>query len=138
MSPYETFEHTADVGLRVQATDLPELFAEAGRGFLSLLVEEVDAVGQEQEIQIAVEAECREDLLLDWLTELLFRFETDHLLLSRFDVKVGDHRLEARCWGETLDWHRHRLQNEVKAVTYHHLRVEQTDDGWMAEVIFDI
>jgi SHS2 domain-containing protein len=138
MSPFESFEHTADVGLRVWADRLDDLFAEAGRGFLSLLVENAESVVEAQETRITVEADRAEDLLLDWLTELLYRFETDHLLLAGFDVKLCDHRLEARCRGETLDWKRHRLQNEIKAVTYHNLRVEQRDGGWLAEVIFDI
>lgn len=138
MSPYETFEHTADVGLRVRASSLAELFAEAGRGFLSLLVENVEDVGVDREATISLEADSREDLLVDWLSELLFRFETEHLLLSRFDVAIHDHRLEARCRGAILDFDRHRLQNEVKAVTYHNLRVEHLGDEWVAEVIFDI
>jgi len=138
MSPFETFDHTADVGLRVEAVGFPALFNEAGRGFLSLLVEDASTVRDVEERLIALEAGTAEDLFLDWLTELLFLFETEHLLLRDFDVKIEGMRLEARARGERLDRGRHRLAREIKAVTYHGLRVEEQGEGWLAEVILDI
>ena len=75
----------------------------------------------------------------DWLRELLFRFDSRHLLFSRFDVRVEEDGLEARIRGEPLDPARHSLDHEVKAITYHGLRVEQEPGGgWLAEVIVDI
>ena len=60
------------------------------------------------------------------------------MLFGRFDVSVTDDGLSATAWGEPLDPARHELAREVKAITYHELRVEQTADGWLAEVIVDI
>ena len=77
-------------------------------------------------------------LLADWLNELLFTFESRRLLLSRFEVAVGPNGLRATAQGEAVDEHRHVLEHEVKAVTYHGLRVEQTNGDWIAEVILDI
>ncbi len=62
----------------------------------------------------------------------------DHVLFSRFEVTLTESGLKARAWGETLDFDRHQVNHEVKAVTYHGLTVERTAEGWMAEVIFDI
>jgi SHS2 domain-containing protein len=138
VSPFETFEHTADVGLRIRAARLADLFAEAGRGFLALLVEDPETVREEREVRIEVEADGLENLLLDWLSELLYRFETEHLLLGRFEVSVEGSRLEATARGERWDPERHELGQEVKAVTYHDLRVERGEDGWEAQVILDI
>lgn len=138
MSPYETFEHTADVGLRVRSADLPGLFAEAARGFFSLVIDELDSVRPAREIAVELAADGLEDLMLDWLGELLYRFDGEQLVLCEFDVDVSDCRLQARCRGEPIDWDRHRLSHEIKAVTYHHLRVERQNDDWLAEVIFDI
>jgi SHS2 domain-containing protein len=138
MSPFEMIEHTADVGLRVTAGDLNGLFAEAGRGFFWLIVENLDEVLPVQEITVELDAPDLEALFLDWLSELLFRFETEYIVLKEFKVEVKGTRLQATARGEPLDTERHEVHLNIKAVTYHALRVEQTDDGWVAEVILDI
>jgi SHS2 domain-containing protein len=80
----------------------------------------------------------REDLLFDWLNELLYTFESERLLLVEFDVQVHDEAVEAIGRGEPFDESRHQLEHEVKAITYHGLKVEQVPGGWLAEVIVDI
>jgi SHS2 domain-containing protein len=135
---YETFEHTADLGLRVQAPDLNTLFSEAGRGLYSMMVDHVEDVLQVQSVAFQVFGEDREYLLFDWLNELLFHFDSTKMLLSRFDVEVGPEGLKAIGFGEPLDPERHHLAHEVKAITYHRLKVEETPEGWLAEVIVDI
>jgi SHS2 domain-containing protein len=135
---YETFEHTADLGLRIRAPDLDTLFAEAAQALFAALVENLDAVQPQQTIDIQLTGTDREFLLFDWLNELLFRFDTAHLVFGRFTVHVRADGWEGNAWGEPLDCSRHQLSHEVKAITYHGLRVEQTPDGWLAEVIVDI
>lgn len=136
---YETFAHTADLGLRVRATTLNELFADAARGLMSMLVVNLDAVRAVEEVRIELESDLLDYLLFDWLTELLYRFETEHLLLTEFDVVVSEKgNLSATCRGEPMDVTRHQMDHEVKAITYHGLRVERTSDGWFAELIVDI
>ncbi len=140
---YETFEHTADLGLRVRAPDLDTLFVEAARALFSAIVEDLDTVAPRQQVDVRLENEDLELLLFDWLNELLYKFDTEHLLFSRFEVETRPLEgsgllLKAVAWGEPLDRGRHALSHEVKAITYHGLRVEQTGDGWLAEVIVDI
>lgn len=135
---YETFDHTADLGLRIRAADLNTLFAEAGRALFSALVEDPDAIAPTQRLDLTIAGSDREYLLFDWLKELLYHFEVEHLLLTRFSVNVGADGLQGNAWGEPFDPERHELAHEVKAITYHGLRVEQTPDGWLAEVIVDI
>jgi SHS2 domain-containing protein len=135
---YEFFEHTADLGLRVRAADLDALFAEAAAALFSAVVEELTTVRPVQRIDVQLAGEDREYLLFDWLKELLYRFDAEHLLFCRFEVHVRSDGLTAAAWGEPLDRSRHELAHEVKAITYHGLRVEQTADGWLAEIIVDI
>jgi SHS2 domain-containing protein len=135
---YETFEHTADLGLRVRAADLDTLFAEAAACLFSAIVEDLGAVRPAQQIDVKIDGAEREYLLFDWLRELLYRFDSRHILLSRFEAHVGDGGLEGSAWGEPFDPARHALTHEVKAITYHGLKVERTADGWLAEVIVDI
>ncbi len=135
---YETFEHTADIGLRARAADLDGLFTEAARAFFSVVVENYDDVRPTDEFAISVTADNLEDLLYDWLAELLYLFDTAHVLLARFEVAVRNGSLTATLGGEPIDTDRHRLDREVKAITYHELKVEQEGDGWLAEVIVDL
>jgi len=137
---FEVFDHTADLGIRIRA-DTPEaLFADAATALFSLIVANFDAVEPRETrfIRVAGEPDQAEYLLLDWLSELLYRFESEHLLLCRFDVQLGSDGLEATVEGEPFDGGRHQLDHEIKAITYHGLKLEPTASGWLAEVIVDI
>lgn len=135
---YETFEHTADLGLRVAAADLETLFAEAAQGLMSIIVANLDGVRLVQQKEFSVAGSKPDELLFDWLSEILYVFETEHLLLAEFDVRLGPAGLQATARGELLDLARHQLEHEVKAITYHGLQVERSADVWKAEVIVDI
>jgi len=135
---YETFEHTADLGLRMRAKDLEGLFAEAARALFSVLVADLETVRPLRGVAVSLEERKRDELLHDWLAELLYRFDAERLLLSEFDVHLTGSGLTATARGEPIDPTRHQLDTEVKAVTYHGLKVEPTGDGWLAEVIVDI
>jgi SHS2 domain-containing protein len=91
-----------------------------------------------EHIEFQVVGQDRAYLLADWLNELLFAFESRRLLLREFEVSVSQDGLQAVARGEVVDESRHTLDHEVKAVTYHGLKVEQTDAGWLAEVVLDI
>jgi len=135
---YEIFEHTADLGLRVRAGDLAELFEEAARALFSVIVADLQTVRPVQQIAVQIEAAKPDDLLFDWLAELLYTFDARGLLLAGFDVSVDEAGLRATVSGEPIDRARHQLQTEVKAITYHQLKVEREDEGWLAEVIVDV
>lgn len=135
---YEFFDHTADLGIRVRAESLNELFADAGRGLMAAIVEAPESIESVNTDLIVVAGSDRIDLLFDWLRELLLRFETQQMLMASCQVEVTDTGLSATISGEPFDADRHLLAHEVKAITYHGLIVEQSADGWLAEVIVDI
>ena len=135
---YETFEHTADLGLRARAADLDTLFAEMAAALFAAIVEDLGTVEPQQQVDFVIPGDEREYLLFDWLKELLYRYDAEHLLLGRFAVRVTDSGLTGTAWGEPLDEARHMPNHEVKAITYHGLKVEQAAGGWLAEVIVDI
>jgi SHS2 domain-containing protein len=135
---YETFEHTADLGLRVSAPDFESLFAEAGRGLFSMLVENLDDVQPLQSVEFEVPGAEIDYLFFDWLTELLYCYESRRLLLCKFRVSRDEQGIRAVASGEPVDPKRHSLTHEVKAITYHQLEVQQTAECWSAEVIVDI
>jgi SHS2 domain-containing protein len=136
----ETFDHTADVGLRVRAGDLDDLFRSAAEGVFDYVVANRDQVREAERESVSLRAETPADLLVAWLNELIFRCETRHRLYTRFDVRVAEdgRSLDAEIGGEPIDAARHELDHEVKAVTRHGLTLRRDGEEWVAELILDI
>ncbi len=135
---FRTIEHTADVGIEVEAAGLEELFSGAARAMFSLMVGGVEA-GRSIERLVELDATDLEELLFKWLNELIFFVSAEGIALSTFDVtEVKEDRLSARVLGGPLEDVREGLELEIKAATYHELSVEQRGDGWYARVIFDV
>ena len=135
---YETFEHTADLGLRVLAATREELFTEAAHGLTSMLIEETRQVRPQTQQRIELKETDDEYLLFDWLNELLFLHESEHLVFCEFEVCFAEDGLTAHIRGEPVASERHRPAHEVKATTYHGLSIDHSGDGWVAELIVDI
>ena len=136
MKRFQLIEHTADTGLVAYGSSLAEAFANAAYGLFSIIAE-LDRVREVKSRQVAVTAGDVEGLLFNWLNELIYVFEVEHLILKKFDIsKFTGHNLEADCWGETYDASRHRLKSGVKSATYHMLEVD--DKKNRVQVIFDV
>jgi len=132
---YEQLEHTADALIRVKGVDLSERFANAAYAMFDQITD-VSKVRPKGEMKIVLEADSREQLLVDFLQELLFLNDTEDLVFSRFDVKTDGKKLEALVWGEKFDEKRHSKRSVVKGVTYH--RLEFDDDKGTLTVLFDV
>jgi len=136
---YEIIDHTADVGIRVEADSLEELFSEAACATFDLMVEKKRDYVPAIDVPISIEAPSVDQLMVRWLSELLFVFDSRRLVLSKFYIdEIDERHLEGMAMGMKYDSTRHHQRMEIKAVTYHKLKVERTGDGWVAEVIFDI
>jgi SHS2 domain-containing protein len=140
MGTVETFDHTADVGLRITGTDLDDLFRTAAEGVFDYIVVNREAVRPDGWESFELSADDTPELLVVWLNELIFRCETRHRLYREFVVRVCDdgRALCAEIAGEPIDPDRHELDHEVKAVTRHGLELRPDADGWVAELILDI
>jgi SHS2 domain-containing protein len=132
---YEFIEHTADIGIKAYGKTVDESFANAALGMFNVMtdVSKVEPVG---EYEVKVKSDNMENLLVDWLGELLFLHETQDVLLSEFDVKIDGLSLDAKVRGEALDRKKHELKDDVKAITYHMLEVNQ-EEGYL-KVLLDI
>ncbi len=140
MATVEMFDHTADVGLRVTADTLDELFRAAAEGLFDyIVVNRCDVKAVEVEA-ITLASDSPGELLAVWLNELIFRSETTHRVYGGFEVSVGPAglTLAAKVSGEPIDRDRHVLDHEVKAVTRHGLELSRSGAGWVAEMILDI
>jgi SHS2 domain-containing protein len=135
---YEYIEHTGDLGFKAYGTTREALFSHAAEAFFEALVD-LETVQEKEERLIEVEAAALDELMVGWLSELLFLFDTETLLLRRFEITQMQNRsLKATVSGELMDPTRHEIKTGIKAVTYHRLYVKQRAGIWEAQVVLDI
>jgi SHS2 domain-containing protein len=138
MKRYELLDHTADIGIIAYGMDLLETFGNAAYAMFDILTD-IDKIKEKDRFDLQVSASDVEELLVTWLDELLYRYETERVIFKRFVIEDMDETsLRAVAFGEKIDLLRHEVKLEIKSVTYHQLKVEKTDDGWRAQVIFDV
>ena len=138
MKKYEFINHTADLGIRVWGESIEELFKNAAYSMFDTIAD-LNRVELKKTMKVEIEKEELDELLADWLRNLLYKFNGDRYLLKEFRVETIDTQgLKAKVKGEKLDLSRHHLKTEIKAVTYHGLEVKEVDRGWEAQIIFDI
>jgi len=134
---FEILDHTADVGIIAYGADLEQAFANAARGLFSLITSLSD-VDEALHRDIELTATDRESLLVDWLNELVYYFDTEGILFKRFDIiELNNSHLKARGYGEKADSAKHELKTGVKGATYHMLKIEK-NKGYRVQVLFDI
>jgi SHS2 domain-containing protein len=140
MGTYSTFDHTADVGLRVEAETLNDLFQTAAEAMFDYVVSNRLDIRQTEYERVMLRADDPQALLLRWLNELIFRAETQHRIYRDFLVAIDLETcsLSATITGEGFDPERHIADHEVKAATYHDAGLQQCDGRWRAQVILDI
>ena len=131
-------EHTADLGLEIEAPTLALLFERAGLAMLGLMAD-LGRVEPRERRALGVEAEGREQLLHDWLQALLVALGVNGFLACELDIQqLSDRVVRGTMSGEPFDAARHEIYTEIKGATYHQLAVRETESGWWARVIFDV
>jgi SHS2 domain-containing protein len=135
---FREIDHTADIGIEVEADTPGELFQCAGMALLSLMVQPQGVKAREVREE-TVHAEGWEQLFHDWLSHVLHRFLQDGFIAATMAIlEIDEHHVHARLTGEKLDYERHEFETEIKAVTYHQLSVTYEQGRWHARVIFDV
>jgi len=136
--PYRTFNHTADLGVEICGPDCNQLFINAGRTLFDLICG-TSAIDKKTAVPVTVQGSGYDDLMINWLRELLYLHQVKGYLLSTFIIHELDaFHLIATVTGEQFDARRHELLREIKAVTYHQLTIDQGEEEWTARIVFDI
>ncbi|MBI4601229.1 MAG: archease [Planctomycetes bacterium] len=141
---FEFLDHTADVAVRLRSRDEAGLFRDAMRALLAIVLDEERSAPVEprEAREVRLEAEDAESLLVDYLNELIFLFDTARFLardLEASRIELGrPARLDGRLLGERFDPARHLAKTEVKATTFHGMEVRRGPEGLEAEVVFDL
>src|SRR3989442_14954197 len=119
MRPFETFDHTADIGLVARGRTMAELLTHAAEGLVDLMVDP-KGLRAETPVEVTVSAPDREALVVGWLNELLYLLDTRRFLPRHYRItQVSDTSLTAELVGDTIDPRRHTLRRMGKAATYH-------------------
>jgi SHS2 domain-containing protein len=138
MKRFEVLDHTADIGIIVYGEDLKALFENAGEAFFHLITD-MRRVRRRVERKIEIKGESLERLMVDWLSELLYLHDVENLLFREFKIEsVGEDGLRAMVRGEPFQEGVHVIKTEVKAVTYHQIKVRKENGNWRAQIIFDL
>lgn len=133
--PYKFLDHTADIALRVNADTLEQLFIDSAKGMFDIIGN--PGYGVDQKVEIDLKAETPEDLMHDWLSELLYVYEIDNISFSKFKFKnIDGKRLTATAYGQVVD--AENAKKEIKAITYHRLKVKKDKKGYSVDIVFDI
>ena len=134
---FELIEHTADAGIAAYGNDMSQAFANAAKALFSLITE-LDSVEEVLYQDIELTATDQESLLVEWLNELIYLFDTEQIIFKRFDItQLSQTHLKARSYGDKVDSSKHKLKTGVKAATYHMLKVDKSN-GCKVQVLFDI
>lgn len=142
--PYQFLEEiaTADIAFEAWGETIEEMFVAAADATMNVMVEDLATIEDRARRTIQVEADAIDMLLFEFLQELIFYKDAERLLLRAPQVQIqrqdGHSTLTAEAFGEELNPNKHELVVDVKAVTLHRFRVEQTSRGWEAMVILDI
>jgi SHS2 domain-containing protein len=141
MIPFEYLEHTADIKFRAFGKSPEEMFANAAAALFKAMVDPATVIVKET-WNVELEAPQLEQLAYDWLSEIVFLFETESAVFATFRInlnqsKSGSWSLRGEIGGERIDLKRHAFENEVKAVTLHSFQVRQ-NEVWCLQAVLDV
>ncbi len=139
MKKYRLLDHTADIGIEVYGQTKKEALANTVEAMFDLIVES-DSIAALEEKQLSVSGADTADMLIKLLREALYLLHGQSWLCKTCEIlEMEEEHIAARLQGEPYDVKKHLLKMEIKAVTYHTLKIEQVaDKGWRARVIFDV
>ena len=136
---FEFLEHTADIKFRASGDSFEKALEQAGFALTSAIAGESEIKPSEKR-EFTITIHKPQILIHDFLAELVFLFSTEQFLPSKFELELKEaigYRLKATVWGEIYDETRHKLETEVKAITYHQMLFEETGDSVTLEVVCD-
>ena len=150
MRKFELLNHTADIGIKAYGSTIENLFCNTAMAMFSLMAD-LDKVKPSKKFDIQIKGENEENLLIKWLNELLYLYETELCLFNKFGLKIEDIYcdeidnltennkllLKASVWGEDIDLKKHKIKTHIKGATYHKLEIRK-NKIYSASIFFDV
>lgn len=138
-APYETFEHSADIGIRGIGKDISQAFENGAKAMFSLMISNFYALIPTKKVDISCVSFDIETLFTAWLNTLLAEADMNGLIFQNFNADIKDLTIKGAAWGEAFDPLRHERGIEVKGATFTELKVYRRTDGlWVAQCVVDV
>jgi len=138
MDAFRVLDISGDVGLTAFGKSKEEAFLNAAYGMYSLITNP-ETIREIITVSVTVEKDSLDGLLVAWLNELIFRFDTYGFIGNKISIEhFSDEKIRARIIGEEFDSERHEGKLLIKAATYHRLKIQEMNGIWEIDVIFDI
>lgn len=135
---YEMIDHTADVCVRVSGNSLEEIFIGSAKAMMEVITD-VEKVKPSREVPIIAHGENHEELLVKWLQEILYFHEVKKMVFKDFEIKLENATgAVGKAYGEKIDLDKHEFYSNIKAVTYHNLKIISSNDKYRVDIVFDI
>lgn len=135
---YRIVSRSSDLAIKVFGRTPEELFANSAFALFDLMTD-IEKVQAQEKLPLEVEGADRDDLMVNWMRELLYLYQGSGYLLKEFQVReFKENYVRGEVRGEKYDPDRHEIQREIRAVAYHQSRMEKTGEQWTAQVIFEL
>lgn len=137
MAKYELFPHPSEQGIRGIGSTMAEAFEQVAKAMESIMVD-LEKIEPKKERKIEIDYKDKEELLIEWLTELLYLFDVEEMVFNDFHVTMEKGKLRATAKGEKFTPEKHGSGTVIKAATYNELKVEKQNDKYIAQCIVDV
>jgi SHS2 domain-containing protein len=135
---YRLMTRQSELAVRVVGNSQADLFANSAFALFDVMTD-VEKIELKERLPLEVEGANRDDLMVNWMRELLYLYQGSGYLLKEFQIReVRDTLVKADVCGEKIDPDRHEMKKEVTAVAYHQSRMEKTGNQWTAQLIFEV
>ncbi|MBM2805185.1 MAG: hypothetical protein HW419_3078 [Deltaproteobacteria bacterium] len=135
---YRITTHQNELAVRIVGNSQADLFAASGFALFDVMAD-IDKIEATERLSLEVEGSDRDDLMVNWIRELLYLYQGSGYLLKEFKInEVKDTLVKAEVAGEKIDPDRHEIKQEIAAVAFHKSRMQKTGNQWIAQVIFEI
>ena len=132
----------ADAAIEVNSDSLEGIFIDSGKALTNTMVDDLKSIKTNQKYTFKVESQERDLLLFEFLEKLVIEKDANQMLFSEFEVKINQtskkFMVSVMAHGEHIDYDRHELCADVKAVTLHKFSLTREKENWKAEMILDI
>ena len=136
---YRITKRQSELAVRVVGNTQADLFANSALAPFDVMVADVGNIESKERLPLEVEGTDRDDLMVNWVRELLYLYQGSGYLLREFLIReVKDTIVKAEVAGEKIDPDRHEIQQEIAAVAFHKSRMEKTGNQWTAHLIFEV
>lgn len=131
---------TADIAFEAYGKDMRELFENTALAVAETMVD-VKTVSAKEKKEIELEENDIQQLLFEFVEELIYIKDADHFVFKKFDLELKEgkrNKLKVTCYGDEIDKNKQDLRNDVKAITYHMYKLEKVKQGYKVLIVLDV